>query len=46
MEGPNPVLSEIAQRTGFSDQSHFTRLFKREFGITPGAVLKGRRTAE
>jgi AraC family transcriptional regulator len=42
----NPVLSEIALRTGFSDQSHFTRLFKREFGITPGAVLRNRRAQQ
>ncbi len=29
-------LAEIAGRAGFSDQSHFTREFKRRFGITPG----------
>jgi AraC family transcriptional regulator len=46
LDAPNPVLSEIAQRTGFSDQSHFTRLFKREFGITPGAVLRNRRVQQ
>ncbi len=30
-------LTEIAYSTGFSDQSHFTRTFKRFVGITPGA---------
>ncbi len=30
-------LAEIAYSTGFSDQSHFTRIFKRHIGITPGA---------
>lgn len=30
-------LSEIAYSTGFADQSHFTRIFKRYLGITPGA---------
>lgn len=30
-------LSEIAYESGFSDQSHFTRIFKRFTGITPGA---------
>ena len=29
-------LSEIAYSTGFSDQSHFTRIFKRFVGVTPG----------
>ncbi|MEM8545977.1 MAG: AraC family transcriptional regulator [Cyanobacteria bacterium P01_H01_bin.119] len=29
-------LAEIAIATGFFDQSHFTRSFKRVFGVTPG----------
>jgi AraC family transcriptional regulator len=29
-------LAEIAGQAGFSDQSHFTREFKRRFGVTPG----------
>ena len=29
-------LSEIASDAGFSDQSHFTREFKRHIGDTPG----------
>jgi len=33
----NKTLAEIACGNGFSDQSHFTRLFKREFGQTPHA---------
>jgi AraC family transcriptional regulator len=28
-------LADLAQRAGFADQSHFTRLFKRRFGMTP-----------
>lgn len=31
-------LSEIAFETGFADQSHFTRVFKRVTGRTPGAA--------
>ena len=28
--------AEVAQETGFSDQSHFTNAFKRMIGLTPG----------
>ena len=30
------TLAEIAFQSGFADQSHFTRVFKDHFGITPG----------
>jgi len=33
-------LSEISYLTGFSDQSHFTRIFKQELGMTPSAYKK------
>ena len=33
----------VAQRAGFADQAHFTRHFKREYGVTPGVVLRSRR---
>jgi AraC-like DNA-binding protein len=29
-------IAEAAARTGFADQSHFTRGFRRVFGVTPG----------
>ncbi|MFZ6676881.1 AraC family transcriptional regulator [Undibacterium sp. Tian12W] len=32
----NLSVTEIATMTGFADQSHFTRHFKRAFGIAPG----------
>jgi AraC-like DNA-binding protein len=31
------ALSEVAYRTGFCDQSHLTRCFKRTLGVTPGS---------
>jgi AraC family transcriptional regulator len=43
LEAPDAVLSDVALRAGFADQAHFTRLFKREFGVTPGAVVRSRR---
>lgn len=33
-------VSEVALRFGFADQSHFTRHFRRYFGVTPGTVLR------
>jgi len=36
------ALSEIAYLTGFSDQSHFTRIFKLETGLTPSEFKKNR----
>ncbi len=40
IETTDASLSDIAQRTGFADQPHFTRLFKRAFGTTPGALMR------
>ena len=37
------ALSEVAYATGFSDQSHFTRRFKRIFGVTPGQYVRDSR---
>jgi AraC-like DNA-binding protein len=36
VHGEEP-LAEIALAAGFADQSHFTRLFRQAFGVTPGA---------
>jgi AraC family transcriptional regulator len=38
---PRRPLTEIALNTGFSDQSHFSRTFKRSVGVTPTTFLKG-----
>lgn len=34
-------LTSVASATGFSDQAHFTRVFKRIVGVTPAAWLRG-----
>jgi AraC family transcriptional regulator len=44
LERPGAGLSDVALRAGFADQAHFTRHFKREFGVTPGALQRARRT--
>jgi AraC family transcriptional regulator len=40
LEAPEPALSDVAARAGFADQAHLTRLFKRQFGVTPGAFVR------
>ncbi len=34
-------LTESALHAGFSDSSHFSRVFRSMFGINPGAIIKG-----
>lgn len=36
----DPRLSDVALRAGFADQAHFTREFKRAFGVPPGAYRR------
>ncbi|MFI0349626.1 AraC family ligand binding domain-containing protein [Actinomadura sp. 9N407] len=42
-EGLRPA--EVAARTGFADQAHLTRHFKRTVGVPPGAYRDGRAAA-
>ncbi|NLS20813.1 AraC family transcriptional regulator [Rhizobium sp. P40RR-XXII] len=37
MIGAGEPIAEVAAATGFADQSHLTRHFKKAFGIAPGA---------
>jgi AraC family transcriptional regulator len=37
-------LTDIALDAGFYSHSHFTAVFKREFGVTPSAVRNGAKT--
>jgi YesN/AraC family two-component response regulator len=40
LENSNYKLAEIAYLTGFSDQSHFTRIFKKHTGKSPSEYRK------
>jgi len=39
------AIIEVARRTGFGDQSHFTRRFKRVVGVPPGRYVRQQRAA-
>ena len=36
-------IAEVALRAGFYDQSHFSRMFRRHFGVAPAAWRRSRR---
>jgi len=40
VEDASVPLAEVAQRAGFADQSHFGRVFKRRFAISPYAYRR------
>jgi AraC-like DNA-binding protein len=42
LDAPGAALSDVALATGFADQAHFTRFFKRQYGVTPGALVRSR----
>ncbi len=42
LELRDPDILNVALRFGFSDQAHFTRFFKRQFGIPPGRFVRER----
>jgi AraC family transcriptional regulator len=42
LDHPDARISEVALATGFADQSHFTRAFRRHYGVTPGVVHASR----
>ena len=43
LETTDKLVSEIAVEAGFWDQSHLTKLFKRERGVTPGEYRRSHR---
>lgn len=44
LETTSDSLAEIAYLTGFSDQSHFNRIFKKQTGQSPSAFRKANRS--
>ncbi|HMG92658.1 MAG TPA: chromate resistance protein ChrB domain-containing protein [Chryseolinea sp.] len=44
LTGSQYSLAEIAYLTGFSDQSHFNRIFKKNIGITPSQYRRKNQT--
>ncbi len=49
IEDTDYSLSEIAYLTGFSDQSHFTRIFKKQLGVSPSIhkrTVKGKKNTK
>jgi AraC-like DNA-binding protein len=43
LAGTDLPLSTIAQSAGFSDQSHFTRVFRSTMGMSPGAFRRAKK---
>ncbi len=43
LENSDLGICDIALATGFCDQSHFTKMFKRERGVTPGGYRRHHR---
>lgn len=37
------AAADIARALSFSDQSHFIRSFRKQFGVTPGDFVQARR---
>jgi AraC family transcriptional regulator len=42
LRGRQLSLSDVAFACGFADQSHFTRVFTRMVGVSPGAWRRAR----
>lgn len=40
LQNPDYNIAEIAFQTGFSNPSYFSRIFKKEFGVSPSSFLQ------
>ncbi len=38
------AIADVAVAVGYADQSHLTRRFKRQLGMTPGQYVRARRS--
>ena len=43
LRGSEAPIAEVAYAVGFSDQSHFTNVFKRRYGVSPGRYRRSER---
>lgn len=43
LEAGDRTVTEVAREVGFSDSSYFTRVFRREVGVSPSAYRRGER---
>jgi AraC-like DNA-binding protein len=43
--GPRQTIGDVAFRYGFEDPVHFTRIFRKRFGVTPGAFRSAKATS-
>lgn len=46
LEGTERAIAEVASRTGFADGAHFSRAFRKQFGISPSEWRKTAASSE
>jgi len=46
LRSPGVLVSEVADDLGFSDPFHFSRTFKRVFGVSPSSFMALQREGE
>jgi AraC-like DNA-binding protein len=40
LEQPGALVKQVAERAGFCDQFHFSRAFKKVFGVAPNTFRR------
>jgi AraC-like DNA-binding protein len=46
LENPQAQVTQVAYAVGFNDLSHFSRMFRRQFGVTPSAAQDATRATK